>query len=91
MFFFISAFRNAFVIIVVTFSSWLYTRHRRSAKGTYPIKILGTVPRGFQNVGSPNIDHALISALAPKLPVATIILLLEHIAIAKCRSIKRIP
>lgn len=89
--FFVSAFRSAFVLIVLTFASWLYTRHRKSKKGTYPIKILGTVPRGFKDFGAPHIEHALISALLPKLPVATIILLLEHIAIAKCRSIKKVP
>ncbi|KAH8983554.1 sulfate permease [Lactarius hatsudake] len=83
IFFFVSAFRSAFVIVVLTFASWLYTRHRRSAKGTYPIKILQTVPRGLKHVGAPHIDSQLLSALAPKLPVATIILLLEHIAIAK--------
>lgn len=91
MFFFISAFRSAFVIVVLTFASWLYTRHRKSKKGTYPIKILGTVPRGFQDVGAPNINSSLIKALAPKLPVATIILFLEHIAIAKCRWIRNLP
>lgn len=82
-FFFISAFRSAFVIVVLTFASWLYTRHRKSAKGTYPIKILQNVPRGLKHVGTPNIKSQLLSALAPKLPVATIILLLEHIAISK--------
>lgn len=75
----------------MTFASWLYTRHRKSKKGTYPIKILGTVPRGFQDVGSPDIDPKLISALAPKLPVATIILLLEHIAIAKSMWTRNLP
>jgi MFS superfamily sulfate permease-like transporter len=90
IFFFISAFRSAFVIVVLTFASWLYTRHRKSKKGTYPIKILGTVPRGL-HFGSPNISHSLISALVPKLPVATIILLLEHIAIAKCKWIRNLP
>jgi len=83
IFFFISAFRSAFVIVVLTLASWLYTRHRKSKKGTYPIKILGTVPRGLKDVGTPHIDSKLLSALAPKIPVATIILLLEHIAIAK--------
>lgn len=83
VFFFISAFRSAFLIVVLTLASWLYTRHRKSKKGTYPIKILGTVPRGLKDVGTPHIDSRLLSALAPKIPVATIILLLEHIAIAK--------
>ncbi|EKM55730.1 uncharacterized protein PHACADRAFT_256566 [Phanerochaete carnosa HHB-10118-sp] len=82
LWFFISTFRNAFVIIVLTIASWLYCRHRLS-HGKYPIKILQTVPRGFQHVGAPIIDGKLVSALAPELPVATIILLLEHIAISK--------
>ncbi|TFY76919.1 hypothetical protein EWM64_g7091 [Hericium alpestre] len=82
-FFFISVLRNGFVIIVLTIASWLYCRHRKNAKGAYPIKILQTVPRGFQHVGSPPIDRNLLTALAPKMPVATIILLLEHISISK--------
>ncbi|THU89361.1 sulfate permease [Dendrothele bispora CBS 962.96] len=83
LFFFISVLRNAFVILVLTIASWLYTRHRRSSSGKYPISILQDVPRGFQHVGSPHIDPELVSALAGQLPVATIILLLEHIAISK--------
>jgi solute carrier family 26 (sodium-independent sulfate anion transporter), member 11 len=82
--FFVGVLRNAFVLIVLTIAAWLYTRHRRSAKGQYPIKILQTVPSGFKHVGVPSTDSALLSALAPQLPVATIILLLEHIAISKC-------
>ncbi|EIW60605.1 sulfate permease [Trametes versicolor FP-101664 SS1] len=83
LFFFISVFRNAFVIVVLTIASWLYCRHRKTAAGKYPIKILQTVPRGFQHVGPPVIDPELVSAMAGELPVATIILLLEHIAISK--------
>ncbi|KAJ7905269.1 sulfate transporter family-domain-containing protein [Mycena olivaceomarginata] len=83
VFFFISVIRNAFVILVMTIAAWLYCRHRRTAKGGYPIKILQTVPRGFQHVGQPTIDPSLLSALAGELPVATIVLLLEHIAISK--------
>ncbi|KAJ7694136.1 sulfate permease [Mycena rosella] len=82
-FFFVSVLRNAFIILIMTIAAWLYTRHRRSAKGTYPIKILQTVPRGFQHVGQPNIDPDLVRALSGELPIATIILLLEHIAISK--------
>ena len=83
-FFFVSIARNAFVIIILTLASFLYCRHRLSKKGKYPISILLTVPRGFQHVGSPTIDVNLIGALGQDLFVATIILLLEHIAIAKC-------
>ncbi|TFK55263.1 sulfate permease [Heliocybe sulcata] len=83
LFFFITVMRNGLIIIILTIASWLYTRHRRSHSGSYPIKILGTVPRGFQHLGQPVIDKKLIGVLAPELPVATIILLLEHIAISK--------
>jgi len=84
VFFFVSVLRNAFVLVVLTLSAWLYCRHRVDSKGKYPIKILGSVPRGLKHVGTPDIDPALVSALASQLPAATIILLLEHIAISKC-------
>lgn len=77
--------RNAFVILILTVAAWLYCRHRKTASG-YPIKILQNVPRGFQNVGLVTVDPELVEALASQLPVATIILLLEHIAIAKSMS-----
>ncbi|KAL4074505.1 sulfate transporter family-domain-containing protein [Scleroderma yunnanense] len=83
LFFFISVSRNAFVIIVLTIAAWLYCRDHKTASGKYPIKILQTVPRGFQHVGPPVIDPKLVKALASKIPVATIILLLEHTAISK--------
>jgi sodium-independent sulfate anion transporter 11 len=75
--------RNAFVLIILTIAAWLYTRHRKSKSGKYPIKILQTVPRGLKHVKQPHITHALVSALVGRLPIATIILLLEHIAISK--------
>ncbi|KAJ7098137.1 sulfate permease [Mycena belliarum] len=83
IFFFVGVLRNALIILVMTIAAWLYTRHRRSAKGAYPIKILQKVPRGFQHVAQPTIDRDLVDALAGELPVATIVLLLEHIAISK--------
>lgn len=74
------------MIVILTIAAWLYTRRRRSAKGTYPIRILQDVPRGLKHVSQPEIDPELLSALAGQLPVATIILLLEHIAISKCKE-----
>lgn len=76
--------RNAFVIIVLTLSAYLYVRTLTpDSKGNYPISILKTVPRGFQHVGQPKIDPELLRALGSELFVATIILLLEHISISK--------
>ncbi|TRM56515.1 sulfate transporter family-domain-containing protein [Schizophyllum amplum] len=80
---FASVLRNAFTVIVLTIAAWLYCRHNKNAAGSYPIKILKNVPSGFKHIGQPVIDRDLISALAGELPVATIILLLEHIAISK--------
>jgi solute carrier family 26 (sodium-independent sulfate anion transporter), member 11 len=86
-FFFISVMRNAFVIIFLTLASWLYCRDTRNASGDFPIRILKTVPSGLKQIERPTMDQSLLSALAPKLPVATIILLLEHIAISKCEDL----
>ncbi|TEB36294.1 sulfate permease [Coprinellus micaceus] len=82
-FFFASVMRNAFVIIILTLASFLYCRTRQLPNGKYPIKILLTVPSGFKHVKQPSLELDLLSAIAGKLPVATIILLLEHIAISK--------
>ena len=99
--------RNGFVLIVLTFASWLFNRHNRRPDGKFPIRILQDVPRGFQvsvycsrmlrpalhsltrtfqGLGVPEIDTNLVKILAGQLPVATIILLLEHIAISKCEK-----
>lgn len=80
-FFFANVTRNGVVVIIVTIASYLLTRHQKFPKTS--IKILGTVPRGFKVIKAPVLDHKLLSAMAPQIPVATIILLLEHIAIAK--------
>lgn len=72
--------RNAIVMVFITIISYLVCR---SNPNSPPIAILKTVPRGFQNVGVLKIDRALAAALGPQLPVSTVILLLEHIAISK--------
>lgn len=83
LFFFIGVLRNAFVILVSTIASWLYCRRRRDSMGNFPIRILKDVPAGLKHIGRPFIDSELVSTMAPELPVATIILFLEHIAISK--------
>lgn len=69
------------MIIFLTLFSWVHLRGKEVAD--YDISILKTVPSGFQHMGRPNIDADLISKMGSLLPVSTIILLLEHIAIAK--------
>lgn len=77
--FFASALRHAFTIIIFTIISWRISIHHKTA----PIALVGTVPSGLRHVGQPKITTELLSAIGPHIPVATIILLLEHISIAK--------
>ncbi|KAK0378901.1 sulfate permease [Colletotrichum paranaense] len=80
LFFFLSTLRTVFVILLYTMISWLVNMNRRSN----PLfKILGEVPRGFQNAGAPKIDTDLISAFLPFLPASVIVLVIEHVAISK--------
>ncbi|RPA73444.1 sulfate permease [Ascobolus immersus RN42] len=79
--FFANVMRNGLVIIIVTV--FAYVTCRNDPPDAYRISILKNVPRGFKNVGAPKFDLDIIKALGPHIPVATIILLLEHIAIAK--------
>ncbi|KAG8779455.1 hypothetical protein FRC20_003171 [Serendipita sp. 405] len=84
LFFYLSVMRNAFVIIILTLAAWGVVRHEKpDKKGNYSISILKTVPRGFKHIGQPVIDPELLRALGSHLFVATLILLLEHIAISK--------
>lgn len=85
--FFAQALRHAFVIIIFTIIAWRISIHKVSPRPynvkKAPISLVGNVPSGLKHIGQPTISGPLIGALASHLPVATIILLLEHIAIAK--------
>ena len=85
MFFFISTLRTAFVILLYTLISWLVNRNHRQIGGKNPPKfaILGPVPRGFQNAGVPQINRTIIKTFINQLPASVIVILIEHIAIAK--------
>lgn len=83
--FFAKTLRTAFVIILLTIFAWVHLRGMNAAN--YDIAILKTVPSGFQHMGvAQDINADLIGRLGPLIPVSTIILLLEHIAIAKSES-----
>ncbi|KAK8864251.1 hypothetical protein IAR55_001497 [Kwoniella newhampshirensis] len=77
--FFGQCLRHAFVIIIFTIISWRINIHHKKAR----ISLVGAVPSGLRHVGRPRIDGELLAAIGPHIPVATIILLLEHISIAK--------
>lgn len=90
-FFYIQNLRNAIVLIVSTAISWgvvhpKLVKWRNSASTeTFvpPLKILGQVPSGLRHVGVFKVPDGIIHDVASEIPVSTIILLLEHIAISK--------
>jgi sodium-independent sulfate anion transporter 11 len=78
--FFINTLRTAFVILLYTMISWLVNRNHRSK----PLfKILQNVPRGFKHAAVPTVTPDIIRSFTSDLPAAVIVLLIEHIAIAK--------
>lgn len=78
--FFISTLRTVFVILFYTMISAAVNIHRRDNPA---FKLLGNVPRGFQNAAVPKMDPEVIKAFTGQLPAAVIVLLIEHIAISK--------
>ncbi|KAL9602189.1 MAG: hypothetical protein Q9219_002053 [cf. Caloplaca sp. 3 TL-2023] len=82
MFFFLSTLRTAFIILLYTMISWLVNRNHRGSKQR-KFKILGTVPRGFKNAAVPTVTRSVIDLFVDELPASVIVLLIEHIAIAK--------
>ncbi|KAH8733080.1 sulfate permease-like protein [Phaeosphaeriaceae sp. PMI808] len=82
-FFFLNTLRTAFVILLYILFSYLVNRKHR-ANNTKPIiTTLGTVPRGFKHARVPHITSDIISSFASELPSTVIVLLIEHISIAK--------
>ncbi|KAL6715840.1 hypothetical protein ACLMJK_006801 [Lecanora helva] len=81
-FFFLSTLRTAFVILLYTMISWLVNRDhpKNNAK---KFSILGNVPRGFKHAGAPTVNKTIIKAFVSQLPASIIVILIEHIAIAK--------
>lgn len=81
-FFFVSTLRTVFVILLYTLISWrVNLPYRVSTK--FKFKILGDVPRGFVDAHVPVLDKHIIQSFLPSLPVTVIVMLIEHIAIAK--------
>ncbi|KAI9247460.1 sulfate transporter family-domain-containing protein [Phascolomyces articulosus] len=77
--FFVSIMRNGVVVIFGTLIAFLIN----IGKETSPISILKDVPPGFQAMHVPNVSATTIGAIAGSLPSGVIILILEHVAIAK--------
>ncbi|KAI8942829.1 hypothetical protein NX059_000869 [Plenodomus lindquistii] len=77
----ISSLRLTFTIILYTFISWLV--HRTTPSGQEKFRIVGHIEKGFSHAGVPPMDPDLFSLVASELPAIVVILIVEHIAIAK--------
>ena len=88
-FFYIQQLRNAIVIVVATAISWGVVHPQKVAFNgpsldyKPPFSTIGNVPRGLRHVGVFHPPDGIIDAMASEIPVSTVILLLEHIAISK--------
>ncbi|EGV64559.1 Sulfate permease 2 [Yamadazyma tenuis] len=88
-FFYVQCLRNAIVLIVSTAICWGVVHPKLKAwsgpiaEFVPPVKILGTVPSGLRHVGVMKIPHGIMGEIGSEIPASTIILLLEHVAIAK--------
>ncbi|AQZ16372.1 hypothetical protein BZL39_J05410 [Zygosaccharomyces parabailii] len=78
-YFYAQAMRNAIIIIVFTAISYGITRNRKNHR----ISILGTVPSGLKDVHLMKVPEGLLANMGSEIPAAIIVLLLEHISIAK--------
>ncbi|KAL1915203.1 uncharacterized protein VTP21DRAFT_7479 [Calcarisporiella thermophila] len=78
--FFVNIARNILLVIVFTAIAYGISKDNPDKP---PISILKNVPSGFRDVHVPHVDVGLLQRIAPNLPSAVIIVVLEHIAIAK--------
>lgn len=88
LWFFMNTLRTAFVILLYTLISYLVHRNlpnrsENSAKKLTKFSVLGPVPRGFTHAAVPKMDKEIIDLFVSEIPVSVIVLLIEHISIAK--------
>ncbi|KEF52665.1 uncharacterized protein A1O9_11082 [Exophiala aquamarina CBS 119918] len=77
----VSSLRLTFAMLLYTLIAWLV--HRTLPKDERKFRLVGHIDSGFQYVGVPRLDGELITSVLPHAPVIIIILIIEHIAIAK--------
>ena len=80
----VSSLRMTFTMLLYTLISFLVNRNNTGPDSTTPFRIVGHIERGFRHAGPPPLnDKDLVMLVLPELPAILIILIIEHIAIAK--------
>ncbi|KAK7187495.1 sulfate permease [Paraphaeosphaeria sporulosa] len=77
----VSSLRLTFTVLLYTFISWLV--HRTISEGHEKFRIVGHIEKGFSHASVPVMNTELFGLVAKELPAIIIILIVEHIAIAK--------
>jgi sodium-independent sulfate anion transporter 11 len=80
----ISSLRMVVVMLLSMLISFLVNRNLAPHETKF--RIVGHIDQGFQKVGAPQLDVELLALLAPSIPALFIILVVEHVAIAKAMS-----
>ncbi|KAK2605836.1 hypothetical protein QQS21_003790 [Conoideocrella luteorostrata] len=78
---YVSSLRLTFTMLLFTLVSYLVNRNGSEVEAKF--RIVGHIEKGFQRAGVPAIDNRLISLVLPEVPAVAVILVIEHIAIAK--------
>ncbi|CAM1511656.1 Fc.00g091690.m01.CDS01 [Cosmosporella sp. VM-42] len=78
---YISSLRLTFVMLLFTLVSFLVNRGLNAEEAKF--RIVGHIEPGFQRANLPHPSPKLLSLVIPQLPAVAIILIIEHIAIAK--------
>jgi sodium-independent sulfate anion transporter 11 len=71
--------RNGIIVIVGTLICFLIN----ISTGDSPVSIIRSVPAGFDSMGIPNFDFNIIRQSGSLVPSIVLILVLEHISVAK--------
>jgi solute carrier family 26 (sodium-independent sulfate anion transporter), member 11 len=80
----VSSLRMTFTMLLYTLISFLVNRNNTGPDSATPFRIVGHIERGFRHAGPPPLnDKDLVMLVLPELPAILIILVIEHIAIAK--------
>jgi sodium-independent sulfate anion transporter 11 len=81
--FFISSMRAVTVIFLFTLISYGVNHNRKKDPLMH---LIGFIPRGFSVNSTPRIEKDMLATMLGQVPVAAVVMLIEHISIAKGMS-----
>ncbi|KAF7727682.1 hypothetical protein EC973_007237 [Apophysomyces ossiformis] len=77
--FYFGIMRNGLIVLIGTIVSFLINIGRTKS----PVQVIETVPAGFDAMGVPSLNFGILQDASSALPPIVIILILEHVSVAK--------